>query len=128
MLIKRNGATKEAIHGNCHVAYQTDDCCGPHDGMVALADDWYSDSSPDHGLMLCVEDKQTLSARMLGRLDRPGTESSWLYEASAAWASVGWVQYNCDSSDARDDRIREVSAGGVRMVEDAGEFGMRERR
>lgn len=84
MLIKRNGATKEAIHGNCHVAYQTDDCCGPHDGMVALADDWYSDCSPDNGLMLCIEDKQTLSARMLGRLDRPGTESSWLYEASAA--------------------------------------------
>ena len=46
------GATKEAIHGNCHVAYQTDDCCGPQDRMVALADDWDNDWSQTTGLML----------------------------------------------------------------------------
>lgn len=36
---------------------------------------------PTAGLMPVKEEKQTRSTNMLGKLDRPGTESSWLFEA-----------------------------------------------
>ena len=61
---------------------------------------------------------------MVGKLDRPGTESSWWYEAGLACAPSGCVRsarLRCQQSERWTKLRGSADGGGWRMEDEDGE-------
>jgi hypothetical protein len=65
-LMRRKTQQRKQSTGIVMSRTRPDDCCGPHNGMVALPDDWYNGCAPSRGMMLWIQEKQTGSVTAIG--------------------------------------------------------------